>query len=160
MAKVLVVYESKFGNTKLAAEEISTGIKEASVKAKVILSEVKQVDFGDVISADGILIGSPNHFGGATGKIRKFIGKIGEINLNRIPVAVFDTYISKDFEKATRKMENQLTEKVPSLDIVIPGLSLKAKGTKGPIEESELEKCRQFGIKFGELVERERLTSL
>ena len=43
MAKVIVVYESKYGNTKLVAEEITAGIKEASGKVEVILSEVKQV---------------------------------------------------------------------------------------------------------------------
>ena len=152
MANVVIVYESKYGNTKLVAEEITAGIKEASKKAEVILSEVKQVNFDDVISANGILIGSPNHWGGATGKIRKFIDKIGEINLNRVPVAVFDTYINKDFEKAVKKMEKQLTEKVPSLDIGMPGLSLKVKGSKGPLEDGELDKCKQFGVKFGELV--------
>jgi flavorubredoxin len=153
MAKVVVVYESRYGNTRLAVEEITAGIKETSKKAEVILSQVKQVDFDDVISADGMLIGSPNHWGRATGDIRKFIDKLGEINLNRVPVAVFDTYIGRDFEKATKKMEKQLTEKVLSLDIATPGLSLKLKGTKGPLEDGELEKCRQFGVKFGGLVE-------
>ena len=156
MAKVLLVYESKYGNTKLAAEEIIAGIKEASKKAEVILTEVKQVNFDDVISADGILIGSPNHWGRATGSIRKFIDKIGEINLKRVPVAVFDTYISRDFEKAVKKMEKQISEKVLSLDIALPGLSLKIKGSKGPLEDSELEKCRQFGVKFGGLIENKK----
>ena len=106
MAKVLVVYESKYGNTRLAAEEIAAGIKEASKKAEVVLSEVKKVNFDDVISAGGILIGSPNRFGGATGNIRKFIDKLGDINLNRVPAAVFDTYIAKDFEKACEEDES------------------------------------------------------
>ena len=154
MAKVIVIYESKFGNTKLAANEISVGIKKSFKMTEVILSEVKQVNFDDVIRANGVLIGSPNHFGRATGKIRKFIDTIGEINLNRMPVAVFDTYINKDFEKTIKKMETQLTIKVPSLDIGIPGLSLKLKGTKGPFENGEIEKCRPFGIKFGVLMKR------
>ncbi len=152
MSKVIVVYESKYGNTKLAAEEITAGIKKASENTEVIISEVKQVNFDDVISAGGIIIGSPNHMGRATGGIRKFIDKLGEINLNRVPSAVFDTYISKDFEKAVKNMEKQLTEKVSSLDIALPGLSLKVKNYKGPLDDGELEKCKQFGVKFGELV--------
>ncbi len=153
MAKVLIVYESKYGNTRLAAEEIVAGIKEACKKAEVILRQVKEVNFDDVISADGMLIGSPNHWGKATGDIRKFIDKLGEINLNRMPVAVFDTYISRDFEKATRNMEKQISEKVLSLDIALPDLSIKVKNYKGPLEDGELEKCKQFGVKFGGLVE-------
>jgi len=152
MSKVIVVYESKYGNTRLAAEEVTAGIKEASGKTEVILTEVKQVNFDDVISADGILIGSPNHMGRATGGIRKFIDKLGEVNLNRVPVAVFDTYISKDFEKAVKNMEKQISEKVLSLDVALPGLSLKVKNYKGPLDDGELEKCKQFGVKFGGLV--------
>jgi len=151
VAKVIVVYESKHGNTKLVSEEIIAGIKEAS-KAEAILSEVKQVNFDDIIAANAILIGSPNHWGRATGSIRKFIDELSEINLNRVPVAVFDTYIKKDFEKAVKKMEEQITEKVLSLKLVTPGLSIKVKGMKGPLEDGELEKCKQFGVKFGELV--------
>jgi len=151
LSKVIVIYESKYGNTKQVAGEIIAGIKE-TIDAEVILSEVKQVNFDDVIAADALLIGSPNHWGGHTGSIKKFINELGEINLNRVPVTVFDTYINKDSDKAVRKMEKQLTEKVLSLKLVTPGLSIKLKGTKGPILEEELPRCREFGVKFGEVI--------
>ena len=151
MAKVIVVYESKYGNTNRVAEEIITGIKE-SKGIEIVLHEVKNVNMDNVIDSDAILIGSPNQWGRATGSIRKFIDGLGEINLNRVPVAVFDTYIGGDFGKAVRKMEKQITEKVPSLNLVTPGLSIKAKGAKGPILEEELPRCREFGIKIGGLV--------
>ena len=151
MPKVIVVYESKYGNTKLVAEEIIAGIKEAS-NMETTLMEVEQVDFDQIIYADAILIGSPNHWGRATGSIRKFIDELGRINLKRIPVSVFDTHIGRDFEKAVKKMEKQITEKVPSLNLVIPSLSIKVKGIKGPVLEKELPKCKEFGAKIGELV--------
>lgn len=103
------------------------------------------------------MIGSPNHWGGHTGSIKKFINELGEINLNRVPVAVFDTYINRDFEKAVKKMEKQLTEKVLSLKLVTPGLSVKIKGTKGPILEEELPRCHEFGVRFGGLVKGQGL---
>ena len=152
MSKVIVIYESKYGNTKQVAEEIIAGIKE-TIDIEAILSEVNQVKFDDIIAADAILIGSPNHWGGHTGSIKKFINELGKINLNHVPVAVFDTYINRDFEKAAKKMEKQLIEKVLSLKLVTPGLSVKVKGAKGPILEEELPKCREFGVKFGEMVE-------
>ena len=153
MAKVIVVYESKYGNTKLVAEEIVAGMKQAS-GADFAIIDVKQADCDDIISADAILIGSPNHWGKATKSIRQFIDKLGEINLNRIPVAVFDTYISRDFEKAVKSMEKQLTQSVPSLELMTPGLSIKVKGRKGPVLEEELPKCWEFGAKFGEHLRR------
>jgi hypothetical protein len=50
-------------------------------------------------------------------------------------------------------MEKQLTERVLSLKLITPGLSIKIKGAKGPIPEEELPGCREFGVKFGEVVE-------
>ncbi|MFC2026915.1 flavodoxin family protein [Chloroflexota bacterium] len=151
MLKVIIVYESKYGNTKLVAENIIESIKEVQ-DIEVSLHEVKSIDMDDVINSDAILIGSPNNWGRATGNIRKFIDGLGEINLNSKPAAVFDTYISRDFEKAVRQMEKQITEKVPSLKLATPGLSIKVKSSKGPILEEELPKCMEFGIKFGELI--------
>ena len=151
MAKVTVVYESKYGNTKRVAEEIIAGIKE-SKGIEIVLHEVNSVNMDNVIDSDAILIGSPNHWGRATGSIRKFIDGLGEINLNRVPVAVFDTCYSREYEKAVKKMEKQITEKVPSLNLTTPGLSIKVKGAKGPILEEELPKCREFGAKIGSLV--------
>jgi flavorubredoxin len=151
LSKVIIIYESKYGNTRQVAEEIIAGIKETTA-IEVILSEVRQVNFDDIIAADAILIGSPNHFGKATKIIRIFIDELGKINLNRVPVAVFDTCFSRECGKAVKNMEKQITEVVLSLKLITPGLSVKVKGAKGPIPEEELPKCREFGVKFGGLV--------
>jgi len=69
--------------------------------------------------------------------------------------AVFDTYGGRDFEKAMKKMERQIEEKVPGLELVTPGLSIKVKGIRGPIVEEELPKCREFGIKIATLLKEQ-----
>ena len=97
---------------------------------------------------DAILIGCPNHFGRATLGIKGFINKLGKLNLEGKLAAVFDTYMGGDFEKAVKKMEKQLGEKVSGLKIPVPGLSIKVEGMKGPIAEGELPKCREFGAKI------------
>ena len=147
MAKVIVVYESKYGNTKRAAETIIEGMREVS-GVEIILSELKEVDLNQLVDFDAILVGSPNHIGNATRGIRKFIGKLGKLNLAGKMIAVFDTYLSKDFEKATKKMEKRISEKVPGLKLVAPGLSIRVEGMKGPIAEGELAKCKGFGVKI------------
>jgi hypothetical protein len=53
-----------------------------------------------------------------------------------------------DFEKAVKKMEKQLTEQVPGLKLTTHGLSIRVKGTKGPIMEGELPKCEEFGAEI------------
>jgi len=144
MAKAIVVYESKYGNTKLVTETIAQGMNQVSgVKTTVV--ELKEVELSKIGDFDAILIGSPNHMGAATRGIRKFIDKLGELKLEQKQITVFDTYLGKDFEKAVKKMEKQIAEKIPGISLVAPGLSILVDGMKGPVSDGELPKCRDFG---------------
>jgi len=147
LAKVIVVYESKYGNTKLVAETIIEGMSEVE-GTETALRELKEVNLDNIIEYDAILVGSPNHFGGPTRSIKKFIDKLGKLPLKGKKFAVFDTYIKGDFEKAVKKMEKRINEKAPELKQIAPGLSIKVQEMKGPILEGEFPKCREFGNKI------------
>jgi len=41
-----------------------------------------------------------------------------------------------------------MNKKAPGLKLVVPGLSIKVDGMKGPITEGELSKCKEFGAKI------------
>ncbi len=146
-AKVIVVYDSKYGNTKLVAETIAAGMRQVE-GMETVVSGVKEVDLNRIPDYDVILVGSPNHIGGPTRGIKKFIDKLGKLPLEGKMFAVFDTYLGKDFEKVVKKMERRISEKVPGLKPVTPGLSIRVEGMKGPISEGELPKCREFGKKI------------
>ena len=147
MAKVIVAYESKYGNTRLVAEAIIEGMREVE-GIETVLSELKEADLNKVPDYDAILIGSPNHWGGPTRGVRKFIDKLSKLNLEGKLFAVFDTCLGKDFEKAVKKMEKRINEKVPGMKQIAPGLSIRVQGMKGPILEEELPKCKEFGSKI------------
>lgn len=147
MTRVIVVYESKYGNTKLAAETIMEGMNEIE-KTETVLKEVRDVEPEETRGHDVILVGSPNHFGGPTRGVKKFIDKLGRLGLEGKLFAVFDTYIKGDFEKVVKKMEKRINEKVPGLKMISPGLSIKVQGMKGPILEGELPKCKELGNKI------------
>ena len=147
MVKVFVVYDTKCGNTKLVAETIIEGTKEVK-GIETAISDVEEVDIEKVADHDAILIGSPNHWGGPVRGIKKLIDKLGKLDLKAKWVAVFDTYIKGDFEKAVKKMEKRINEKVPRLKLIVPGLSIKVGDMKGPIVDGELPKCRDFGKKI------------
>ena len=151
MAKIMVTFESKYGNTKLVAENVIEGIEEVE-GMEAVLSERKKVDLMGIVDYDVILIGSPNHFGGPTRGIRKFIDKLGKLQLNGKLYAVFDTYIKADCEKAVKKMEKRMSEKASDLKRIVPGLSIKVQGMKGPILDGELTKCRDFGKEIAEQI--------
>jgi NAD(P)H dehydrogenase (quinone) len=148
MARAIIIYESKYGNTKIVADEVAEGIRGVSgVEAEVL--ELGEVDPEGLAEYDAVIIGSPNHIGNATRSIRKFIDGLGKINLEGKLAAVFDTYMGGDFEKAVKKMEKQLAQKAPSLSVAAPGLSIRVEGMKGPVTEGELPKCRNFGASIG-----------
>ena len=152
MARVIVIYESKYGNTKLVAETIAEGMREVS-GVETVLHELKEVEQDKLAEFDAIVVGTPNHMGGATKSIRKFIDELGKLNLEGKLAAVFDTYIGRDFEKAVKKMEKQIGEQVPGLKLAAPGLSVKVEGMKGPISEGELPKGKEFGVKMARQLE-------
>ena len=53
--------------------------------------------------------------------------------------------MKKDFEKKVKKMEKQISKKMPDLKKPTSGLSIKVEGMKGPITEEDLPKCKEFG---------------
>lgn len=80
MAKVIIAYESKYGNTRLVAETIAEEMRKVS-EIMVTLRELKEIGLKQLVDFDAILIGSPNHIGGPTGGIKKFISNLGKLDL-------------------------------------------------------------------------------
>ena len=146
MVKVFVVYDTKYGNTKLVAEKIVEGMREVE-GIETAIADVKEVNFEEVASSDAVLIGSPNHLGRPARDIDAFIDKLGKLDLKTKWVAVFDTHMVAD-ERAHAKMEKRIGEKVPGLRLITPGLGIKVSGMNGPLAEGELPKCVDFGKKL------------
>jgi len=141
--KVIVCYESKYGNTKRLAEAIAYEMRRLG-GTEVTTSALKEVDIDGLANCDILLLGGPTHFGGPTRRVTRFIDALGKRNVNGKSVAVFDTYLGEDFEKSVKKMEDQIRAQVPGLKILAPGLSIRVEDIKGPIAEGELLKCKDF----------------
>ena len=146
MLKIFIVYDTKYGNTKLVAEKIVEGIREVK-GIETSIADVKEVNPKEVTDSDALLIGSPNHIGRPARGIEEFIDRLGKLDLKVKWVAVFNTHMADD-ERAQVKMEKRIGEKLPGLKLISPGLSIKINGMNGPIAESELPKCVDFGKKI------------
>lgn len=144
MLRVLVVYWSKYGNTKAVAEAISKGIN-STKKAEAVVKDVKTTKPEEALEYNALIIGSPNHGGGPVGEVKNFLKKLEKLNLKGKSGAVFDTHARNDVG-AVQKMEKQIREKIPGLKLVAPGLAAQIKGfLKGPLIEGELLKAEEFG---------------
>ncbi len=68
---ILVVYDSKTGNTEKMAKAVAKGAQETG--AKIVLKRAENVKNQDFEDADGILMGSPTYFGQMSAKLKHII---------------------------------------------------------------------------------------
>ena len=70
MAKVLVVYYTRTGNTKAMAEFVAAGAEKEG--ADVTLKDVEETRPEELLQYDAIAAGSPTYYGGMAGKLKEF----------------------------------------------------------------------------------------
>jgi len=70
MSTILVLYDSKGGNTKRLAEALALGARE--IGAKVSVQSVEKATVEDLVAADGIAAGSPVYFGSMSSAMKAF----------------------------------------------------------------------------------------
>ncbi len=146
MMKVFVIYDSKYGNTKTVAEAILEGLKQ-SEQVNASIGYAKKIDPGTLASYDALIIGAPNHMGKPSITITEFVYTLSKARIDAKWFATFDTYYKRERNKgkAMRKIEKQINKHLPNLRPITSGLSVKVTGIKGPIEDGELPKAKEFG---------------
>jgi NAD(P)H dehydrogenase (quinone) len=71
VAKILILYHSKTGNTKAMAEAVEAGVKKEGLE--VVLQRIEDSSVDDLIEPDGIIIGTPTYFAATTAEVKKFV---------------------------------------------------------------------------------------
>lgn len=87
----LVIYDSKFGNTKKVAEVVARVIN-----AKIL--SVADATSHDIANIDLLIIGSPTHGGHMTQKFLGFFDQLPRKVFDAIKVASFDTRLSEKYQ--------------------------------------------------------------
>jgi flavodoxin len=148
MKKVLVVFDSSYGNTEKLGREIAAGIEETGLaECKVI--NIDDVKAEDLSGFDGALFGSPIHAFRATRGIKGAVKDAVKKGLDAKLVASFDTYQAEGHVgKAAKQIEGELKKRISEAKVISPGLSAIVLGREGPLKDDELPKAREFGKKF------------
>jgi NAD(P)H dehydrogenase (quinone) len=74
MAKVIIVYHSGFGHTKLQAEAVHRGAASvAGVEARILTTEEAAGRLDDLDAADAIIFGCPTYMGSMSAEMKKFL---------------------------------------------------------------------------------------
>jgi len=150
--KVLIIYDSIFGNTEKIAQAISNYI---GSKENVETLRVSDVKPEKLIGLELLIVGSPTRAFKPTKAIMNFLNKIPLNGLKGVKVAAFDTRIStadmnsrflnllvKLFGYAAKPIADKLEKKEGSL--IIPPEGFFVKDSEGPLKDGELERTADW----------------
>ena len=74
MAKILIVYHSQTGNTEKMAHAVAQGAKSVE-GVEVILKKAGDATLDDLLTADGLAVGTPENFGYMSGIVKDFFDR-------------------------------------------------------------------------------------
>jgi flavodoxin I len=137
--KVLIVYDSVYGNTEKIARAIAEVITPSN-EVKVL--QAGEVNPSELEPIELLIVGSPTHAGGPTPPIQDLLNKVPKFTQS-INVAAFDTRSQSKFARvfgnAARRIASNLERKGGVLIMSPEGFLVT--GTKGPLKEGELERA-------------------
>jgi len=138
--KVLVVYDSVYGNTEKIAGAIARALASSGEVKVLRASEVNQSDLKPV---DLLVVGSPTQGGRQTPAIKEFLGKIPANALKNVAVASFDTRLRTRlvgvFGYAAGRIAEILRDK--GAQLAKPPEGFIVSGREGPLKDGELERA-------------------
>jgi NAD(P)H dehydrogenase (quinone) len=79
MPKILVIFDSKSGNTETMALAVAKGAEKAG-DLEVTVKKAEETKNSDLLAADGIIMGSPTYFGQMSAKLKAVIDESVKIH--------------------------------------------------------------------------------
>lgn len=151
--KVLIVYDSKTGNTEKMAHAVAEG-----VMGEGVMVEVKRVDEASVDALpgfDGLIIGSPVYYGQPSSKIKRFLDESVKYH-GKLEGKVGGAFASSGGEHSGGETAIiSILEALLIHGMVIQGTS--GRNHYGPVSvgapgEEEVKTCRLLGARVAKLV--------
>jgi len=154
MARVLIVYYSRTGNTEKMAQAVAEGVKQVEGVA-VDVKKVEQTTLDDLLNADGIIIGSPTYYGQMCGKIKTLFDKSVKIHgkLSGKVGAAFTSSGGTACGAETTILS--ILEAMLVHGMIVQGRSHEkhyGAAAVGKLKEADAEVCRDLGKGTAELV--------
>jgi NAD(P)H dehydrogenase (quinone) len=155
--KILVVYDSKTGNTEKMAQAVAKGAQDMGKDFEVMLRRVDQVKLADFLAADGVVMGSPTYFGQMSAKLKHIVDDSVEIHEKLIgKVGAAFTSSGGTATGAETTLLGILQVMLVHGMIVFGNAEDKHYGVAavGAPKPADLAACREMGAKVAELVRK------
>ncbi len=153
--KVLVIYDSAFGNTEQIAQAMGDALRsqdDAGIVHDANIVRAGSARLEHLKGLDFLIVGSPTQGFRATEATTQFLTSIPDEGLKGIKVAAFDTRFSIEDTKsfalrlllkkggfAAKPIADALVKKGGEMRVPPEGFIVKEK--KGPLKEGELERA-------------------
>ena len=150
--KVLVIYDSFFGNTEQIAQAIGNALGSQEDAGTFRVSSVKQEH---LTGLELLIVGSPTRGFRPSEAIASFLKGTSPNGLKGVKVAAFDTRFSvRDIESSALRFivktggyaAKRIAEKLKESggDLIVPPEGFYVKGEQGPMKEGELERAADW----------------
>ena len=139
MTRILIVYHSHTGHTKLMADAVCEGAK-AIDGVEVIFKKAHEATLDDLSACDGLAVGTPENFGYMSGMIKDFFDRTYPEAQDKVFRKPFVVFISagNDGSGALRAIE-RIALGYKFKTVFSPVIA------QGEITGEILEKCRELG---------------
>jgi NAD(P)H dehydrogenase (quinone) len=152
MSYILIVYESRTGNTRNMAEAVSEGVKSTEMDAKLV--PIEDVTQNDLLNAAGIIVGSYTSYGIVAGGTKEFFDKTVKIH-RKLQGKVGGAFASSgELGGGNEATVLSILQMLLVHGMIIPGDSnaphFGAVAIRKP-DEQNLKACRELGTRVAEL---------
>jgi NAD(P)H dehydrogenase (quinone) len=72
LTKVLIVYDSRTGNTEKMADAVAEGVRQVDGASPIVMN-VDKAKLDDLLGADAIVLGSPTYYGNMSGRMKELL---------------------------------------------------------------------------------------
>jgi flavodoxin len=140
---ILIVYFSKFGNTKKIATAIAETFESAGAVRLVSADELAATDLSE---ADLVVMGSPTHRMNLPDAVRPVFDSLSRRVLRGSAVAAFDTSYKMSWLLARFTAAPKLDRKLRRLGgkRIVPPETFHVEGREGPLYEGEIERAQAW----------------
>ena len=148
--KILIVYDSLYGNTKKIAYSIG---ETTSAQYETSIKKVDQITSQDIKEFDLLIIGSPTHGGRFCEPMKKFIKELPDNFLENMKDGTFDrwfpttnmgffiNHVVKIFGNAAPRLAKEFEKKGA---IILDSKIFYVLGKEGPLKEGETERAKEW----------------
>jgi flavodoxin len=143
MKKVILLYDTVYGNTKKVAMSLIRGLEAGGMF--VDSSSIQNFKISQLKSYDVIGIGGPTHFHGASKAMKSFLMKIKDFKMPNKQGFAFETKADFVFAGSAAKRIIRDLKKM-KLDIIHSTITGIILDKEGPLKENTLIKMEKMGL--------------